>query len=92
MSLFNQLGSPRQGRQPAQPAQLTPEQIQTTRQSIAAVKADPSGYLQQQFGVSVPQGANDPMQIMNHLAQSGQLNPQQMRAFQQFQRLGMRRR
>lgn len=89
MSLFNQLGSKAQQQQAAQP---TPEQIQTTRQSIAAAKADPSGYLQQQFGVSVPQGANDPMQIMNHLAQSGQLNQRQMQMVQQLQRMGMMRR
>lgn len=89
MSLFNQLGNKPQQQQAAHP---TPEQIQATRQSIAAVKADPSGYLHQQFGVNVPQGANDPMQIMNHLAQSGQLNQRQMRMFQQIQRMGMRRR
>lgn len=86
MSLFNQLGSKSQ----QQPTQPTPEQIQTTRQSVAAVKADPSGYLHQQFGVNVPQGANDPMQIMNHLAQSGQLNPRQMQIVRRIQ--GMRRR
>lgn len=90
MSLFNQLGNqqsqPRQGQQPAQ------EQLQKMQQSIRDVKANPAAYLQQQFGVNVPQDANNPMQIINHLAHSGQLNPRQMQMVQQIQRMGMARR
>lgn len=90
MSLFNQLGNQQQPQQGQQPA---PEQLQKMQQSVRDVKANPAAYLQQNFGVNVPQGANDPMQIMNHLAQSGQLNPQQMRVYQGLQRMqGVRRR
>lgn len=88
MSLFNQLGSPQQPQQGQQP---TPEQLQKMQQSVRDVKANPAGYLQQNFGVNVPQGANDPMQIMNHLAQSGQLNAAQMRAYQGMRRMMGRR-
>lgn len=70
--------------------QPTPEQIQTTQQSIAAVKANPAGFIQQQFGLNVPQNANNPMQILQHLANSGQLNPKQMQMFQRVQGMGRR--
>ena len=70
-----------------------PDQIRQMQQSINDVKANPAGFLQRNFGVTVPEGTNDAFQIMGHLAQSGQLNPQQMRMYQQIQRMqGMKRR
>lgn len=78
---------------PAQPQaqqQPTPEQIQQTQNSIAAVKANPASYIHQNFGMNVPQNVNNPMQILQHLANSGQLNQRQMQMFQRVQGMGRR--
>lgn len=80
MSLFDKLG-----KQPAPTQQQpTPEQLQQMQQSVRDVKANPAGYLHDNFGVNIPQGSNNPMQILQHLAQSGQLNQQQMQMYQRF--------
>ena len=87
MALFNSDKSARQG----QPQQPTPEQLKQMQQSAQAVKANPSSFLHENFGVTVPQEARDPYQIMDHLAYSGQLNRAQMQMYQRFRRWMARR-
>ena len=63
------------------------------QQQLQQVKADPAAFIQKQYGLNVQGAGNDPMQIMNSLAQSGQLNPRQMQIYQrvqQMQRMGRR--
>lgn len=87
MSLFGRAAGGQQTL--AQPPidRLPPEMQHQLRQ----VKADPADFIKQQYGLNV-QG-NDPMQILNSLAQSGQLNSRQMQIYQrvqQMQRMGRR--
>lgn len=42
------------------------------QQALAHLREDPIGVLKQ-AGLSVPNGMNDPHQIVNHLVQSGQV-------------------
>lgn len=52
-------------------------------QMLAQLKANPMQLLQQ-AGFNVPQGMNNPQQILNHLMQSGQINQGQMQQAQQM--------
>ena len=74
MSLFDSLNS-----QPQQP--INP------MQRLQALKQNPSSVLQQ-AGFNVPQGMNNPQQIIQHLIQSGQVP--QNRYTQVLQMLGRR--
>lgn len=59
-------------------------------QAVAQIQQNPAAFLQQ-AGFSVPQGINNPQQIVSHLLQSGQVSNQQIQAAQQMMgRLGMR--
>lgn len=61
-----------------------PEEMQ---RQLQGVKADPAAFIKQQYGLSVNGATNDPMEIMRNLAQSGQLNAQQMAMFQRVQNM-----
>ena len=52
-------------------------------QAIAQIRQDPAAFLQQ-AGFSVPQGVNDPQQMVNYLLQSGQVSNQQIQAARQI--------
>ena len=74
MSLFDSLNS-------------QPQQTMTPMQRLQLLKQNPSGMLQQ-AGFNVPQGMNNPQQIIQHLIQSGQVP--QNRYTQLLQMLGRR--
>lgn len=74
MSLFDSLNS-------------QPQQPMNPMQRLHALKQNPSGMLQQ-AGFNVPQGMNNPQQIIQHLIQSGQVP--QNRYTQVLQMLGRR--
>lgn len=74
MSLFDKLGS-------------APQQPMTPMQRLQALKQNPSSVLQQ-AGFNIPQGMNNPQQIIQHLIQSGQVP--QNRYSQVLQMLGRR--
>ena len=74
MSLFDSLSS-------------QPQQPMTPMQRLQLLKQNPSGMLQQ-AGFNVPQGMNNPQQIIQHLIQSGQVP--QNRYTQVLQMLGRR--
>lgn len=57
------------------------------RQLIQQIKANPGAMLQKK-GFKIPQGMNDPNQIIQHLCQSGQVQSQRVQ--QIMQRLGRR--
>lgn len=61
MSIFDSLGG-----QQAQRQQITPQQ------AIQQLRSNPASVLKQ-AGLSVPDGMNNPQQIINHLLQSGQV-------------------
>lgn len=74
MSLFDSLGS-------------QPQQHMNPMQRLQALKQNPASVLQQ-AGFNVPQGMNNPQQIIQHLIQSGQVP--QNRYTQVLQMLGRR--
>ena len=74
MSLFDSLNS-------------HPQQPMNPMQRLQALKQNPSGVLQQ-AGLNVPDGMNNPQQIIQHLIQSGQVP--QNRYTQVLQMLGRR--
>ena len=74
MSLFDSLNS-------------QPQQPMNPMQRLQQLKQNPSGMLQQ-AGFNVPQGMNNPQQIIQHLIQSGQVP--QNRYTQLLQMLGRR--
>ena len=56
-------------------------------QMLNALKSNPAAFLGQR-GVSLPQGMNDPQQILNHLVQSGRFSQDQINAaYQQAQQM-----
>lgn len=63
MSLFDSLGN---GKAPQHGQQMNP------MQAMAQLQNDPVGTLKQ-AGLSIPDGMNNPQQIVQHLVQSGQL-------------------
>ena len=79
MSLFDSLGGTTQ-----QPQRMT---MQNAMQQL---RANPSAMLKQ-AGLNVPDGMNNPQQIINHLMQSGQLPQNRLTmAMQMAQRMGLR--
>ena len=79
MSLFDKLNSTPNARQRTPNAQ----------EALQRIKADPAGVLKQ-AGINIPNGMNNPQQIIQHLVQTGQVP--QNRITQAMQMLsGMRR-
>lgn len=62
MSLFKSQRNGQQGQQP----QMTPQK------ALSQLQSDPVGTLKQ-AGLNIPDGMNNPQQIVQHLVQSGQL-------------------
>lgn len=77
MSLFDALGTSKQGQAP----QINPQEL------MPKLKSDPVGTLKS-YGFNIPSGMNNPQQIVNHLLKSGQLP--QSRYMQILQRFGIR--
>jgi len=82
MSLFDSLGGGKK-----QQTQLTPGQTR----DIQGLKSNPAEFLRANYGLNV--SGNNPFEIMDGLAQSGQLNAQQMQRYQMARRMmqGIRR-
>lgn len=53
---------------------------------LGQLKSDPTSFLQKN-GFSVPNGMNDPQQIINHLLQSGQVNSTRLNQAQQLMQM-----
>ena len=51
-------------------------------QMLQQLKSNPAAFLKQR-GYTVPDGTNDPANIIQYLASSGQLNAQQMQTYNQ---------
>lgn len=64
-----------------------PSQKMTPQQAMQQLRSNPVGVLKQ-AGLNVPDGMNDPRQIVNHLLQSGQVP--QNRFTQIMQMMGRR--
>ena len=76
MSLFERLNSRGQ------------QNLQNPAQALQQIKSNPANFLKQ-AGFSVPDGVNNPQQIINHLLQSGQV--QQSRYAQVMQMISGKR-
>lgn len=75
MGMFDQLGK-------GQQVQQSPMQM------LSQLRSNPAGMLRQ-AGFNVPDGMNNPQQIINHLLQSGQVNQGRLNMAQQMaQRFG----
>lgn len=80
MSMFDRLG---------QSARQQP-QGKSREEALREIKADPVGVLRQ-HGLSVPAGVTDPMQMVNHLIQTGQVGGPRLQMVQQMMgRMGRR--
>ena len=80
MSMFDRLG---------QSTQQHP-QGKSREEALREIKADPVGVLRQ-HGLSVPAGATDPMQMVNHLIRTGQVGGSRLQMIQQMMgRMGRR--
>ena len=80
MSLFNSKENGQHGQQP----QMTPQQ------AMSQLQADPAGTLKQ-AGLNIPDGMNNPQQIVQHLLQSGQVPQSRFaQAMQMIGQLGRR--
>lgn len=80
MSMFDRLG---------QSAQQQP-QGKSREEALREIKADPVGVLRQ-HGLNVPAGVTDPMQMVNHLIQTGQVGGPRLQMVQQMMgRMGRR--
>lgn len=80
MSMFDRLG------------QSAPQQPQgkSREEALREIKADPVGVLRQ-HGLNVPAGITDPMQMVNHLIQTGQVvGPRLQMVQQMIGRMGRR--
>lgn len=73
MSMFDRLG---------QGAQQQP-QGKSREEALREIKADPVGVLRQR-GLNVPAGITDPMQMVNHLIQTGQVGGPRLQMVQQM--------
>lgn len=79
MSLFDSLGGAAQ-----QPQKMN------MQDAMRQLQQNPSGMLKR-AGLNVPNGMNNPQQIVNHLMQSGQLPQNRLTmAMQMAQRMGLR--
>lgn len=70
MGMFDQLGK-------GQQVQQSPMQM------LSQLRSNPAGMLRQ-AGFNVPDGMNNPQQIINHLLQSGQVNQGRLNMAQQM--------
>lgn len=80
MSMFDRLG------------QSAPQQPQgkSREEALREIKADPVGVLRQ-HGLNVPAGITDPMQMVNHLIQTGQVGGPRLQMVRQMMgRMGRR--
>lgn len=80
MSMFDRLG------------QSAPQQPQgkSREEALLEIKADPVGVLRQ-HGLNVPAGITDPMQMVNHLIQTGQVGGPRLQMVRQMMgRMGRR--
>ena len=73
MSMFDRLGQSA----PQQPKGKSREE------ALREIKADPVGVLRQ-HGLNVPAGITDPMQMVNHLIQTGQVGGPRLQMVQQM--------
>lgn len=80
MSMFDRLG---------QSAQQQP-QGKSREEALREIKADPVGVLRQ-HGLNVPAGITDPMQMVNHLLQSGQVSNPRLQMAQKMMGMFARR-
>lgn len=73
MSMFDRLG------------QSAPQQPQgkSREEALREIKADPVGVLRQ-HGLNVPAGITDPMQMVNHLIQTGQVGGPRLQMVRQM--------
>lgn len=79
-TMFDRLGQ----QAPQQPRGKSREE------ALREIKADPVGVLRK-HGLSVPAGATDPMQMVNHLIQTGQVGGPKLQMVQQMMnRMGRR--
>lgn len=76
MSLFESIGS-----QPKQP---------NFQQALSQLRGDPAGTLKA-AGLNIPDGMNDPQQIVNHLLQSGQVSNPRLQMAQRMMGMLARR-
>lgn len=53
------------------------------QQALAQLRANPAATLKQ-AGLNIPEGMNDPRQIINHLLQSGQISNPRLQAAQRM--------
>lgn len=84
MSIFDSLNNqPKQQVQQAQP-RMTPQQ------AMQQLRADPAGTLKA-AGLNIPDGMNDPQQIVNHLLQSGQVSNPRLQMAQRMMGMFARR-
>ena len=56
---------------------------QNPAQMINQLRANPAAMLKQR-GLNIPDGMNDPQQIINHLLQTGQINNSRLQMAQQM--------
>lgn len=74
MGLFNDLGNNQQQQTAQNPMQM-----------LSQLKQNPVGMLKQ-AGYNIPDGLNNPQQIINHLLNSGQVNQGRVNMAQQMAR------
>ena len=74
MGLFNALGNNQQQQTAQNPMQM-----------LSQLKQNPAGMLKQ-AGYNIPDGLNNPQQIINHLLNSGQVNQGRVNMAQQMAR------
>lgn len=74
MGLFNDLGNNQQQQTAQNPMQM-----------LSQLKQNPAGMLKQ-AGYNIPDGLNNPQQIINHLLNSGQVNQGRVNMAQQMAR------
>lgn len=72
MSLFDSLGK-----------KTTPQRVPDPRQMLQQLKSNPTSTLKQ-AGLNIPEGMNNPGQIINYLLQSGQINNSRLQMVQRM--------
>lgn len=61
----------------------TPAPLANIQAALSQIKANP-GKLLKSRGLNIPDGMNDPQQIINHLLSSGQINNNRLAQVQQM--------
>lgn len=62
-----------------------PQQPQNSMQMVSQLRANPAAILRQR-GLNIPDGMNDPQQIINYLLQSGQVSNNRLQMAQKMMR------